>query len=244
MSNVRATAQGQGFILNRQRLSSRAYTGAAATAAGSRSQSQQHPSQPPPAQQQQQPPASPFNSLDRRPDLGGLFVPLQPDHYPTYTRNSVAGGQSTCSKSTSIEKKSTYAAESSPPPSSVVNFSVGNTLTSSSSNSIITPHNADNYMRAMPPVLSSPARDITLPDAAHHLRTILLHAPTSPPPEALASLYGRDRNPWAFSKFATFVTSFLYLNAFSRDGLYLFPEPVGHIVEHVKIRSGISLSSA
>jgi dual specificity protein kinase YAK1 len=114
MSNVRATAQGQGFISNPISNPPAAYTGAAATAgsrftvaypqqpaAGSQSQSQQHPSQPPPAaaqqqqqQQQQQSPASPFDSLDRRPDLGGLFVPLQPDHYPTYTGNSVAGGRS------------------------------------------------------------------------------------------------------------------------------------------------------
>jgi dual specificity protein kinase YAK1 len=32
--------------------------------------------------------------LDRRPDMGGLFVPLQPDHFSTYTGSSVAGGRS------------------------------------------------------------------------------------------------------------------------------------------------------
>jgi dual specificity protein kinase YAK1 len=32
--------------------------------------------------------------LDRRPDMGGLFVPLQPDQYSTtYTGTSVAGGR-------------------------------------------------------------------------------------------------------------------------------------------------------
>ncbi|KAF8482645.1 kinase-like domain-containing protein [Russula ochroleuca] len=83
MSNVRATAQGQGFISNPISNPPAAYTGAAATAGSRFTQ-----------QQQQQSPASPFDSLDRRPDLGGLFVPLQPDHYPTYTGNSVAGGRS------------------------------------------------------------------------------------------------------------------------------------------------------
>lgn len=116
MSNVRATAQGQSFLANPISNPPAAYTGAAATAgsrftvaypqqpaAGTQSQSQQHPPQPPqPAQQpqqqqpqqQQQSPSSPFDSLDRRPDLAGLFVPLQPDHYPTYTGSSVAGGRS------------------------------------------------------------------------------------------------------------------------------------------------------
>jgi hypothetical protein len=118
MSNVRATAQGQGFISNPISNPPAAYTGAAGSrytvtypqqpAGGSQSQSQsQH--QPPaaaqpqpqpqqqqqqPQQQQQQPPASPFDSLDRRSDMGGLFVPLQPDHYSTYTGSSVAGGRS------------------------------------------------------------------------------------------------------------------------------------------------------
>ena len=106
MSNVRATAQGQGFISNPISNPPAAYTGAAATAgsrftvtypqqpaAGSQSQSQQHLPQPPPPAQQQQPPASPFDSLDRRPDMGGLFVPLQPDHYPPFAGGSVAGGR-------------------------------------------------------------------------------------------------------------------------------------------------------
>jgi len=30
---------------------------------------------------QQQTPTSPFDALDRRPDIGNLFVPMQPDHY-------------------------------------------------------------------------------------------------------------------------------------------------------------------
>ncbi|KAI0000518.1 kinase-like domain-containing protein [Russula vinacea] len=66
MSNVRATAQGQGFISNPISNPPAAYT---------------------------QPPASPFDSLDRRPDMGGLFVPLQPDHYPPFAGGSVAGGR-------------------------------------------------------------------------------------------------------------------------------------------------------
>ena len=120
MSNVRATAQGQTYISNPITNPPAAYTGAAGSrytvtypqqpAGGSQSQSQQQPpaaqpqpqsqSQPQPQpqqqqQQQQQPPApaSPFDSLDRRPDMGGLFVPLQPDHYSTYTGSSVAGGR-------------------------------------------------------------------------------------------------------------------------------------------------------
>jgi len=115
MSNVRATAQGQTFISNSISNPPAAYAGAATTGGnrfsvaaypppsggGSQSQSQQHPQPPPPPpQQQQQPqqsqqsPTSPFDSLDRRPDMGGLFVPLQPDHYPQYTGTSVAGGRS------------------------------------------------------------------------------------------------------------------------------------------------------
>lgn len=110
MSNVRATAQGQSYISNSISNPPAAYTGAGTTAGSrfpvtypqqpatsSQSQSQQHPppppSQQPQQQQQQQSPASPFDSLDRRPDMGGLFVPLQPDHYPQYT-TSVAGGRS------------------------------------------------------------------------------------------------------------------------------------------------------
>ena len=112
MSNVRATAQGQTFISNTIPNPPAAYAGAAATGgnrfsvtypppsgAGSQSQSQPPPPPPPPQQQQQpqqsqQSPTSPFDSLDRRPDMGGLFVALQPDHYPQYTGTSVAGGRS------------------------------------------------------------------------------------------------------------------------------------------------------
>ena len=107
MSNVRATAQGQTYISNPISNPPAAYTGSATTAgsrfsatypqqsaAGSQSQSQPHSQPPPPQQQQQQSPTSPFDSLDRRPDMGGLYVPLQPDHYPPYTGTSVAGGRS------------------------------------------------------------------------------------------------------------------------------------------------------
>ena len=109
MSNVRATAQGS-FLANPISNPPAAYTGAATTAgsrftvtypqqsaAGTQSQSQQHLQQSPQAAQQQaqqqQSPSSPFDSLDRRPDMGGLYVPLQPDHYQTYTGSSVAGGR-------------------------------------------------------------------------------------------------------------------------------------------------------
>ena len=111
MSNVRATAQGQNYISNPPA----AYTGPSTTAGGrfavaypqqssggpqslsqQPSQQQQPPptqQQQPPQQQQQQSPTSPFDSLDRRPDMGGLFVPLQPDHFQPYTGSSVAGGR-------------------------------------------------------------------------------------------------------------------------------------------------------
>jgi hypothetical protein len=109
MSNVRATAQGQSYISNPISNPSAAYTGSPTTtgsrfavtypqqsSTGTQSQSQQHsqPSQPSQQQpQQQQPPTSPFDSLDRRPDMSGLFVPLQPDHFQPYSGSSVAGGR-------------------------------------------------------------------------------------------------------------------------------------------------------
>jgi len=109
MSNVRATAQGQNYISNPIANPPAAYTGSTATTggrfavtypqqpvAGTQPQSQQHP-QPSPQQQrqqQQQSPTSPFDSLERRPDMGGLFVPMQPDHFAPYTGTSVAGGRS------------------------------------------------------------------------------------------------------------------------------------------------------
>jgi dual specificity protein kinase YAK1 len=46
--------------------------------------------------------------LDRRPDMGGLFVPLQPDHYPTYTGSSVAGGRSAVAPPTQVVPSSFY----------------------------------------------------------------------------------------------------------------------------------------
>jgi dual specificity protein kinase YAK1 len=45
---------------------------------------------------QQQTPTSPFDSLDRRTDIGNLFVPMQPDHYQSYNNappSSVAHSQ-------------------------------------------------------------------------------------------------------------------------------------------------------
>jgi dual specificity protein kinase YAK1 len=107
MSNVRATAQGQNYISsNTISNPPAAYTGAPTTAgsrfavtypqqppAGSQSQSQQLTQPPLQQQQQQQSPTSPFDSLDRRPDMGGLFVPLQPDHFQSYAGASVAGAR-------------------------------------------------------------------------------------------------------------------------------------------------------
>ena len=103
MSNVRATAQGQTYISNPITNPPAAYTGAATAAANRFSVtyppqpaagSQSQPAPPQQQQQQQQSPTSPFDSLDRRPDMGGLFVPMQPDHYSQYTGTSVAGGRS------------------------------------------------------------------------------------------------------------------------------------------------------
>ncbi|KAH9058839.1 kinase-like protein [Lactarius vividus] len=120
MSNVRATAQGQGYMSSNPIPNPPpAYTGAAPTAgsrftvtypqqppAGSQSQSQQHTQ--PPQQQQQQSPTSPFDSLDRRPDMGGLFVPLQPDHYQPYTGASVAGARGAAAPSQPAGQPSFY----------------------------------------------------------------------------------------------------------------------------------------
>jgi dual specificity protein kinase YAK1 len=36
---------------------------------------------------QQQTPTSPFDSLDRRTDIGNMFVPMQPDHYQSYSNS-------------------------------------------------------------------------------------------------------------------------------------------------------------
>jgi dual specificity protein kinase YAK1 len=45
--------------------------------------------------QQQQTPASPFDSVDRRTDIGNLFVPMQPDAYQTYNASSSSGSSAT-----------------------------------------------------------------------------------------------------------------------------------------------------
>jgi dual specificity protein kinase YAK1 len=37
---------------------------------------------------QQQTPTSPFDSLDRRTDVGNMFVPMQPDHYQSYNNSA------------------------------------------------------------------------------------------------------------------------------------------------------------
>jgi dual specificity protein kinase YAK1 len=125
MSNVRATAQGQTFISSNPISNPpAAYTGAPTTAgsrfttvtypqqppAGSQAQSQQH-AQPPQQQQQQQQqsPTSPFDSLDRRPDMGGLFVPLQPDHFQQpYTGTSVAGARGAAAPPQPVVQPSFY----------------------------------------------------------------------------------------------------------------------------------------
>jgi dual specificity protein kinase YAK1 len=122
MSNVRATAQGGPTYISSNTISNPppAYTGASTTAgsrftvtyppqppAGSQPQSQQH-AQPSQQQQQQQSPTSPFDSLDRRPDMGGLFVPLQPDHYQPYTGASVAGARGAATSSQPAVQPSFY----------------------------------------------------------------------------------------------------------------------------------------
>ena len=126
MSNVRATAQGQPYISsNAISNPPAAYTGASTTAgsrftvtyppqppAGSQSQSQQHAQQPThqqqQQQQQQQSPTSPFDSLDRRPDMGGLFAPLQPDHFQPYTGPSVASARGAAAPSQPAGQPSFY----------------------------------------------------------------------------------------------------------------------------------------
>ena len=122
MSNVRATAQGQTYMSS-STISNppAAYTGASTTAgsrftvtyppqppAASQSQSQQHAQPSQQQQQQQQSPTSPFDSLDRRPDMGGLFVPLQPDHYQPYTGASVAGARGPATSSQPAVQPSFY----------------------------------------------------------------------------------------------------------------------------------------
>ena len=125
MSNVRATAQGQSYISsNTISNPPAAYTGPSTTSgsrftvtypqqppAGSQSQAQQSLTQPPPQQQQQQQhqsPSSPFDSLDRRPDMGGLFVPLQPDHFQSYAGASVPGARGAAAPPQSAVQPSFY----------------------------------------------------------------------------------------------------------------------------------------
>lgn len=42
----------------------------------------------------QQTPTSPFESLDRRPDMGQMYVPLQPDQYGPYSNSGPPTGPS------------------------------------------------------------------------------------------------------------------------------------------------------
>lgn len=86
MSNVRNAARGDGNA-NLYGASSnvipsppQAYT-SASTTAGNRYAATY-------AQQSQQNATSPFDSLDRRPDMGTLYQPLQPDQYGPYNGNT------------------------------------------------------------------------------------------------------------------------------------------------------------
>jgi dual specificity protein kinase YAK1 len=78
MSNVRAAARPDG--------SSNAYTTSTAITSppqvytGTSTTANRYTSNYP----QQQTPTSPFDSLDRRTDIGNLFVPMQPDHFQSY----------------------------------------------------------------------------------------------------------------------------------------------------------------
>ncbi|KAA1474210.1 kinase-like protein [Dentipellis sp. KUC8613] len=95
MSNVRGAARSDGaggLYAAGNVISSppQAYTGggagagAAARYAGPPYTAQQSQGQPPGASQQQSP-TSPFDSVERRQDMGALYAPLQPDHqFPSY----------------------------------------------------------------------------------------------------------------------------------------------------------------
>ncbi|KAF7792344.1 hypothetical protein EIP86_003380 [Pleurotus ostreatoroseus] len=90
MSNVRSAARGDPPTHNNAYTAStsiipsppQAYT-SNSTTAGNRYQ----------ATYAQQTPTSPFDSLDRRPDMGQLFVPMQPDQYGPYNNNGAPGTQ-------------------------------------------------------------------------------------------------------------------------------------------------------
>jgi len=89
MSNVRSAARGDGnanlYGTSTSVIPSppQAYT-SATTTAGNRYAATY-------AQQSQQNATSPFDSLDRRPDMGSLYQPMQPDQYGPYNGN--ASGQ-------------------------------------------------------------------------------------------------------------------------------------------------------
>lgn len=91
MSNVRAAARGEATNVYGNNTNvlpnppQQAYT-STSTTAGNRyaaTYSQQQGAAP-----------SPFDSLDRRTDVGTMFVPMQPDQYGPYNSGSSQGGQS------------------------------------------------------------------------------------------------------------------------------------------------------
>ncbi|TFK44375.1 kinase-like domain-containing protein [Crucibulum laeve] len=92
MSNVRTVARSDGpntMYANTGVISSPPQVYSNNPPAGNRypasyTQPQQQQQQPQQPQQQQQSTASPFDSLDRRTDIGNMFVPMQPDQYQSY----------------------------------------------------------------------------------------------------------------------------------------------------------------
>jgi dual specificity protein kinase YAK1 len=93
MSNVRSAARADGppsMYSSSTVISSppQAYN-SNATTSGNRYASTYAQGQP-----QQQAPSSPFDSIDRRTDIGSLYVPMQPDPYQTYNASSVSSSSS------------------------------------------------------------------------------------------------------------------------------------------------------
>lgn len=94
MSNVRSAARGEPAQHNAYTSSTsiipsppQAYT-SNATTAGNRYQ----------ATYAQQTPTSPFDALDRRPDMGQLYVPMQPDQYGPYNNSGSSATQGSSSR--------------------------------------------------------------------------------------------------------------------------------------------------
>ncbi|KDQ57795.1 hypothetical protein JAAARDRAFT_130674 [Jaapia argillacea MUCL 33604] len=84
LSNVRSAARGDSSTTSFSPPTNQSYSSGAAPS-GARYGSA-YPPQPPQAQTQA--PTSPFDSVDRRTDIGTLYVPMQPDHYQSYTTST------------------------------------------------------------------------------------------------------------------------------------------------------------